>query len=189
MNQIEEKDRPPYVRWEIRAVEDRTASLAAGAYVAKDVDYAIIMRPGSKDTVEKEARVWLNEIKAKARENMIPATWPAAFEASYKMWKEGEEMPPNGTPIKTWPPLSPAQSQMIIRAGILTVEDLANLPDSELGIIGIGGLGLKQKAQSWLQSKNSLAEENAALKVRTAELEGQVAAMMADLQKLKEAKK
>ena len=189
MNQTEEKDRPPYVQWIVRPVEDRNASIAAGAYVAKDVDFAIIMRPGSKDTVEKEARVWLNEIKAKARENTIPATWPAAFEASYKMWKDGEELPVNGTPIKLWPALSPAQVQMITRAGILTVEDLAQLPDSEVGVIGIGGLGLKQKAQSWLQSKNSLAEENAALKTRTSELETQVAAMMAEIQAMKAAKK
>ena len=189
MQQTEDKDRPPYVRWEIRPVEDRNASIAAGCYVAKDVDYAIIMRPGSKDTVEKEALVWLSEIKERARNQLIPATWPPAFEASYKMWKEGEEAPVNGTHIKNWAAVSPAQAQMVLRAGILTVEDLAALPDSELGIIGIGGLSLKQKAQSWMQSKNSLAEENAALKTRTAELEAQVQSMMADIQKLKETKK
>ena len=40
--------RPPYVQFEMRAVEDRQASIDAGHYVAKDVAYAIITPAGSR---------------------------------------------------------------------------------------------------------------------------------------------
>ena len=181
-------NRPPYVEWELRAVEDRNASVATGHYVAKDVAYAIIMRPGSRDRLEKEAETWLSELKEKSRKNEVPHDWFPAFTASYKAWLEGEEMPISGTALKAWPVLSPAQIKMILSAGILTVEDLAGLPDSDLPAIGIGGLALRDKARAWLsaaEDKGKLAEENAALKLQVTTLSEQVTTLAAEFAKMK----
>lgn len=181
-------NRPPYVQWELRAVEDRNASIAAGHFVAKDVPYAIIMRPGSRDRLEKEAEVWLAELKERTRKGEIPHEWLPAFSASYKAWKDGEEAPLSGTALKMWPVLSPAQVKMIIAAGLFTVEDLAGLPDSELPTLGIGGLTLREKARSWLsasEDKGKLAEENAALKLQVTTLSEQVAELAAAVAKIK----
>jgi len=181
-------NRPPYVQWEMRAIEDRAKSLETGHYVAKDVAFAIIMRPGSKDRLEKEAEVWLSELRDRARKGEIPAEWHPAFLASFKAWRDGEELPSTGTPLKSWPVLSPAQIKMIISEGIFTVEDLAALPDSELPILGIGGLNLREKARSWLaaaEDKGKLAEENAALKLSVASLVQQVKDLAADVARQK----
>lgn len=149
-----DENRPPYVVFERRPVEDRNASIAAGHYVSKDVDVAIITRPGSRDTLEKDAKTWLAEIAEKARKNEggVPPTWPIAFNAAYKAFLEGEELPVSGTPIKGWPVLSPSAQKDIIAAGIRTVEDLADIPESSLPTIGTGGIAFKQKAKAWLEA-------------------------------------
>jgi hypothetical protein len=181
-------NRPPYVQWETRAVEDRTKSVESGHYVAKDVTFALIMRPGSRDRLEKEAEVWLTELKEKDRKGEIPPEWFPAFDASYKRWKAGEADPVNGTALKNWPALSPAQVQMITSNGILTVEDLAALPEGEVGSLGIGGITLRQKARSWLEAasdKGKLVEENAALKVQISDLAEQIKNLTEQFSKLK----
>lgn len=187
--QISQEDRPPYVQWELRTMEDRNASIAAGHYVGKDVAFAIIMRPGSKDKVEKLAETWLEEISLKARNGELPSLWSEAFKASYKAWKDGEEEPVSGTPLKLFAVLSPSQLKTLISAGVKSVEDLAQLPDQELQQITVGGIGLKIKARAWLLQANDagkLAEENAALQVKVEALQEQLtalSALVANLQK------
>lgn len=188
MTGVVDNSRPPYVMFERRAVEDRTASLAAGHYVSKDVDFAIITRPGSRDTLDKEALVWLGEIREKGRSNAIPSTWFEALNASYKAWKDGEEVPPNGTPIKGWPVLSPAAQKDLIHAGIRTVEDLADIPDQELAVIGTGAMAFKQKAKSWLaaaQGTGKLAEQLAALSTQLEALTALTRNQAAEIDKLR----
>jgi hypothetical protein len=168
-----DNNRPPYVTWETRPVEDRNASIASGHYVSKDVEYAIITRPGSRDTLDKEALVWLGEIREKCRKGDLPPSWYEGFKASYDMWKTGETAPVTGTPIKGWPPLSPAAQKDLIAAGIRTVEDLAEFSDSELSVIGTGAMSFKQKAQAWLKAANDtgkVAEQLAVLTGQVTEL-------------------
>jgi hypothetical protein len=47
--------KPPYVRFEVRSVEDRTASIESGHYVGKDVIFAIVTPAGTRDRIEREA--------------------------------------------------------------------------------------------------------------------------------------
>jgi hypothetical protein len=54
-------DRPCFVQFETRAIEDRESSLREGYYVAREVIFAIVMPPGSQDTVEKVAEEWIQE--------------------------------------------------------------------------------------------------------------------------------
>ena len=70
----------------------------------------------------------------------------------YERWKNGQEMPLNGTPIKTWSAISPAQIKNLIAIGILTVEDLANVNGEGLTRIGMGGQNLKKMATNWLET-------------------------------------
>lgn len=170
---IVDNNRPPYVAWETRPVEDRTASIANGHYTSKDIDFAVITRPGSRDTLDREALVWLTELKNKAAKGEVPAAWFEGFKASYDSWKKGEELPANGTAIKDWPPLSPSARKDILAAGIRTVEDLADLSDSDLTSIGTGALAYKQKAQAWLKASGEtgkVAEQITTLTQQIAEL-------------------
>lgn len=171
------KERPPYVRFERRAVEDRTASQLAGQYVAKDVDFVIITPAGTKDEIVKEVAPWLAQAKQQVREMRLDPDHEEFFLKSYEGFKRGEEMPMQGTPIKGWNVISPAQQTNCIAANIRTVEDLAGATAEGVGRIGMGGVELKQKADAWLKASVSLGTvvmENSGLKIRVATLEGAV---------------
>jgi hypothetical protein len=130
--------RPPYVTFEMREIEDRNKSIEMGHYVGHDVAFAIITRPGDRDSLEKPAEDWLKELKEKARQGQVPATWLPAFESSYKSWATGETANVVGIPIKGWTVLGAAAQKTLLAAGIQSVEDLASMPDSDLERIGTG---------------------------------------------------
>lgn len=163
------EDRPPYVMWEMRPVEDRNASIAAGHEVHKDIAFAIITRPGSRDDLVKEAAIWLKELKQKAKDGQCPMTWPMLFEQSFREWEKGEVGAVNGTPIKGWTMIGPGAQKTLLAAGIQTIEDLANLPDSDLQNLGTGAVGFKLKARAYLESANSngkIAEQLATMQAQ-----------------------
>lgn len=181
------EERPAYVTFEYRPVEDRAASILSGHYVAKDVAFVTITRPGSRDSVERVADEWFIQLEADAKNQRIPAHWLEGYRAIFNAWKKGEELPPNGTPIKTWPALSPAQQKTIISAGILTIEDLASLSDSEISRLGTGGTSLKLKAQSWLDAskdQGKLAERYAALETKFQDLSNLAERLIAENKRL-----
>ena len=185
---MEMKERPPYVRFEVRAEEDRNASIESGHYVARNVAYALITPPGSKDCVEKIAEEWIDGIKAKARNGEYPPEWAAHFAAAYKQWQEENTIPENGTPIKGWQLLSPAMQQQILSANVRTVEDLAVLNENGLSRIGMGARDLQQKAKAWLEegaTKGAVAAKYSALLVEVDALKDRITTLereKADLQ-------
>lgn len=183
-------DLPPYVVFERRAVEDRTASVNAGHYVHKDVDYAIITRAGARDTFEQEVEVWFSQLARRVKDSQFPAEWLRAYRESYAAWCKGEELPAEGTPVKTWPVASPAQIKDMLAVGIRTVEDLARLPDNELSSLGIGAMSLKQKAQAWLasaQNTGKATEQLATLQRQVADLSELAQAQAAEIAALRAA--
>lgn len=169
-----QEERPAYVRFERKPKEDRNATVMAGKYVAKDVDYVLITPAGSKDEIIREVGEWLTQIKQQAKEGRMNPQWEAAYARAYEFWKSGQEIPLEGTPILGWPLLSPAQqSNLIAGANIRTVEDLAIANAEACSRMGMGAQELKQKAQAWLKAAKdigSLASENAALRLQVATL-------------------
>lgn len=163
----------PYVRFEMRSQEDRTKKSPDGVSHMVDVAYAIVRASGAKDSLEKVAEEWLAQLETYARDGRIPSHWPAEYRSAFVSWKNGEELPPNGTPIKSWPPLTPAQRQNILRAEILTVEDLATANEEARGRIGMGSLGLKDMAVKWLAeagSQGAMAKELADVRIQVEDL-------------------
>lgn len=183
--------RPPYVVFENRAVEDRQASLDSGQYVAKDIAFAIITPQGSKDRTERVAEEWLAHITTETHDGRFPDQWLQHYKKSYEAWKNGQELPVEGTPILTWPAVSPANVKMLLELNIRTVEELAQTNEEGIAHMGIGARALKQRAIDFLaQSGNAgkaaaemeklradhagMAEQNAELKKQLAELTAQV---------------
>lgn len=181
------ENRPPYVSFERRGEEDRDASNAAGHYVAKDVNYAIITPQGSKDRIERHADDWLEMLEAQANQDRFPREWLRQFRSMYEDWKAGNEPSLNGTDVRNWPVASPANIQMLIQARLRTVEDLAQANEEAIGRLGMGGRALKAKAQEWLASSNDVgkqAEALAALKVENADLKARNASLESRLSTL-----
>ena len=86
-------ERPPYVAFETRPVENRTKSLAAenGLPVYDDVPFAIITPPGSKDQIERVAADWFAEKAAQVRAGRWPSEWHQAFKGAFDAWQQDLE--------------------------------------------------------------------------------------------------
>lgn len=119
----------------IKAVKLEAESKRQGRAVFEDVEYVRIEIPGESK---------LMPVRRVADEDR--ARWPKSYEA----FTAGLDQPLNGTPIGEWPLLSPAQVETYRAARIRTVEDLANLPDSAMTILGPDGFKLRAAARRFI---------------------------------------
>jgi len=168
--------RAPYVTFERRAVEDRAASIAQGRWVTKDVDFAIITPPGSKDQIERVVEEWLTHIEQESRVGRFPTEWVKAYKFAHSEWKEGREIPVDGTPVANWAVPSPAQIDSMRQLKIRTVEDMAQANEDVILRMGMGARQLKDLAINFLrggsaEGQSQLATEIAALKAKVDNLE------------------
>lgn len=123
---------------------------------------AKIMQHGDKFSVtEKNADEWLAHIKQEALGGRYDASWVAQFELEYAAFLKGNELPREGTPIRTWGAITREQGTRLIAMNITTVEDLAASPDSSLGNIGLDGRYLRDLAKSTMASKTEEGAMNA----------------------------
>ena len=185
-------ERPPYVVFETRPVEDRAASLAAedGLPRYKDVPFAIITPPGSKDQIERIADDWFAEKAEHVKAGRWPAAWHQAFKDAYAAWLKDEEPPVNGMSIRDWPALTKHQFESLRNLRIMTVEDVAVMNEEAIGRLGMGGRALKERAIEFLNTAKNIsasAERIAALQADNTSLQRQLAeqgARLAALEKL-----
>src|SRR5258708_18234835 len=105
------KERPAYVRFEKRPIEDRDASIQKGHWVGKDVVYALVTPPGTKDVVVVDAAEGIKRLERDELEGRIPSHFVDAYKRSFKKYKKSEEIPLECTPHKSSPPLTPLQQQ------------------------------------------------------------------------------
>jgi len=177
--------RPPFVEFKRLAVHDPIRTAELGRRVTKDVNFAFIMQPGSRDQVERYADDWLKMIKDKvlnASADAYPEEWVSAFERKYEAWKAGHEAPLNGTSVKEWSYLSPAQCENFIGLRIVTIEDVAAMTEDAMMKVGMGARELREKAREWCQGQEvakTVSKENEDLKNQLAALQAQVALMTA----------
>ena len=178
---------PPYVIFEVRPVEDRAASIEAGHFVAKDVHYAIITPAGTRDRIEKEAKLWLADLEIGVQQERMPREWLHAFQRAYRDWCENRETPEFGIPVTDWPAIGPSQVRMLQDIGLRTVEQVAEANEEAVSRIGMGGRALKSKAQAYLDAAKDtgkIAAELDAMRKKIEALEARDAAREEELTKL-----
>jgi hypothetical protein len=164
--------RPPYVRFEEREMGlDADATEREQRPIPRVVVMACITPHGSKDVVEKIAEEWLKQIKQKALAGDYPPEWLSHFELQYKEWRAGNDVPREGTPIKTWQMCTREAGTRLIATGITTVEDLAQFPDSGLGGIGMDGRYLRDLARNWITEAKDKGANAKALADANVEIE------------------
>lgn len=181
------KDRPAYVSFHRVAIEDVPASKKAGRYVAKDVDMVHITQPGSKDIFKQKVPQWMESMRTDVMNGRLPKEWEDRYLDAHERWLKGQEIPLQGTPIKGWGILSPAQQETLIQCTVMTVEDLAALNDEGCKRIGMGGGILKEKAAAWLSQMNDkgpLTMEISTLKQENALLQANVETLSRQVQEL-----
>lgn len=175
--------RPPFIVFEQRAIEDRNASIAAGGLVMRDVDYVIVRQVGCKDTVEKEAEGWLADIEKAAAQGTYPGEWVRHFREKYQAFKAGQAEPELGLSVRQWPSLSKAQAENLVAAGVRTVEDVAVMNEPTMQRVGMGARELKGKAKAYVESRdqNKAAEQITALQAQLGDRETRIEALEARL--------
>ena len=181
--------RPAYVSFKTIAKQNMRASTEEGRYIGRDVDVVTVRQIGATDSVEWEVPRWLEQNRIEVINGRLPQDHAEKYAESYKRWKAGQEMPVEGTPIKSWPVISPAQVEVIIHAGIRTVEDLASLNDEGLRKVGMGAVELKQKAKTWIevsQDKGKVTQEMAAVAKQNEQLQKTIDTLTAKVEKLQE---
>jgi len=163
--------RPPFCRFEVRAVEDRTASLEKKCYQTKDVIFALITPSGSKDVVEKVADEWFEQMEQFVREERFDPRWLEYYKSQFRAFKDGQAPVVDGTSIKLWKTLSPSQMTNLQSLGFRTVEDVAQANEEGISRMGIGGRQLRDQARQLLEEQKSDDQLREQLAKQQAELE------------------
>ena len=179
MNPTIQNARPPYVRFEIRPVEDRNATLENGVFTTKDVIFALVTPSGSRDVVEKIAVEWLEQMAQFVREERFPLQWLEYYKAQFKAFVDNQEAPLDGTDLRTWRVLAPSQLTTLLQMNLRTVEDVANMNAEAIARYGMGGHDLKEQAQNYLDNNDA---KTAQLTKELEDLRAQLAALQAAAQ-------
>lgn len=132
----------PLLRFYTEAVEIPGKSAIEGRPIFENRDFVAITNPGSRDEVVRRA-----EDKAKQDPYVAHA---------YKIWKETQEQPSDGTPLEQVPFLNPAQVRELRALNITSLEALAELPDTAKQRFQ-GGHDLQRKAKALLESAKDSA--------------------------------
>lgn len=180
----------PAIRFGKVAKEDRNRSIEMGRLITTDVDMVYVKQIGEKDEVERVARDWIDQMRAKATgvngmPPSIPMEWADKAELLYSNWQKGYETPEEGYPVRAWPILTPAQVTNLHAMSTFTVEQIAAWNESAIGMYGVGGRDLRDKAKLWLDSGDAKAEQIQALQVENDGLKTQLASLIDEFKALK----
>ena len=147
------------VEFSVQAKQNRTKSAEAGRPIFEDTLYIKIFQPGNKDSIIHRAATALDKKRF------------AEILKAYEARSTDEYI--EGTLLESWPAITRAQCEELRYMNIRTVEQLANVSDSNAqGFMGFQTL--KQKAKKFLETS-----EKTATAERFAELEAKYEALLA----------
>lgn len=136
---------------------DPVQSQELGYEVPKIVTFIMLTPHGHKgDPMEFAADEFIARKELESRAGRYDREWVKEFREGLALYREGREIPRNGTPLITWERILKSRREAL-RARFPTVEDLAATPDSSLSEIGMDGRVLRDMARADIQSKESLA--------------------------------
>lgn len=147
----------------LNAVQSR----AAGRKIYDDVEFVRIDVPGESKL--RPDRPVQDEDKTR---------WPKQYAA----FKAGLAQPITGTPLESWPVLSPGQVETYRSTGrIRTVEDIAGLMDSGVELLGPNGFKIREAARHFIAPRPSREKEMQAELDETRRLMASMQAQIAQL--------
>lgn len=155
---------------------DHAASRAAGRPIYRDVEVCELHFPGDKQhkpvfPAHSFAGWAVDEYGNQERQ-----TYAIKYNEQYLRFRQGRVQIADGTPLSELPFLTEARRMELKALKIYSAEQLASLDGNNLKNLGQGGRALKEQAEAYLDAARTsagsvaLAEENAALRERIAEL-------------------
>ena len=138
-------EKPVIVEFMTKAVKLEFRSKQEGRPVYEDQEFVTILIPGTRGTSAHEP---VND-EHRAR-------WPKEYAA----FKEGKELPLEGTPLANWPNSSMTRSRVEELAffNVRTVEQLAAVDDAAVQRLGMGAWEMRENARKFLDvAKNGTA--------------------------------
>lgn len=152
------------VRFFKAATKHNFKSQEEGRPIYIDEDFIEILVPGDK----------LNAVTCPVTESH-----KARFPVQWAAYQNGREQSLLGTPVESWPALTPAQAATFSNNGFKTVEQLAAASDAQLASLGMAAGAspavLRQKAAEFVGQETP---EMAELKRQLAEMQAQLAGLM-----------
>lgn len=148
------------VKFFIKEHEDKAKTLAEGRPIFKEIEYVEIRMAGRRDPLACRPATH----KDKTR-----------FARHYEAFQKRIEQPEEGTPLSEWPQISRSQVEELAFFNIKTVEQLANMSDTNAQQFH-GGYTLKTRAKEFLESSDAtkLIAEKEAMEQRINDLEAQL---------------
>ncbi len=150
------------VQFSQHAVQNEVASNQMGRAMFDKILRIHISVPGQKDVqsyeVDREyAEGWKhpNPDLANGRKNEAIYKRFGKYIEEYK--RNSSVIATSGMPIEKWPMVDVRQCAMLKSLGVHTVEALAEITDSNIANLGMGGRDLVRKAKDWLQSAQNSA--------------------------------
>lgn len=155
----------------------------AGATIATDmVEYCAVGMATKSTTVARVkdlSRVIENADPDNVAVRMATERWQIIGPA-YEAWKNNQAIPTHGTPLAAWPGLTPEQADIIRNAGLRSVEDVAEAPDSVISRVQLPGVrDIQANAKRFLEARDQakVADHMAAKDAELAELKAQLEEM------------
>lgn len=143
-------------RFYLKPVKDNFRSEQEGREIWNDVEYVEQIIPGDKHCVVDE------RVKDAHRER-----WPRQYDA----FKKSQEVPVEGTPLEEWAGMSASQVLELKSCHIRTVEQLAELSDTQLAkSVPMGGTALRERAKKYVSQESDADRKIEALQAQVAAL-------------------
>jgi hypothetical protein len=158
------QDESLHVSFYYKAVQNIAKSVD-GVPFFEDIEYVIIESPGGKQTVNRK-------VKPEDKER---------FPNHYKAFLANRETPVTGMPIEEFPGITASEVEAFKYAKIYTVEQLASLPDGQLGVLGMDGRKKRQRAHDYIEAAKgnapiqALRDENEKLRADLSMMKEQMA--------------
>ena len=164
-----------FPRFYTKAIEHKGRSREEGRPIFVEQEYVEIRIAGDNKNI----------VNRKVTQRDIDR-WPKLYEH----FKSGREQTMEGTPVKEWMSLSVTRALELQAINIHTVEQLSEVPDSNLHMIGMDGRELKTKAIAYLKAAKEagyserLAIQNQSLKDDVEFLKGKIGPLIDKLDEL-----
>ena len=112
----------------------------------KPVDWVRWARVGSNGSTSEEK---IDRIK---KHN--PVVWNS-IQRGFELWKQGQELPIDGTPLEAWSGVSKGQVAALKLLNIRSVEELATVNDATMDRIGLGSRALRERAAKFCEAQSN----------------------------------